>query len=67
MTAIAFALIPLLVLMAVGTEPASLSLGSPSSGPLVNAGSRPVNHAAADTATAVATAPYLTPMSGVVP
>jgi hypothetical protein len=67
MTAIAFALIPLSVMMVVGFEPAFLRLGSPSGGPPVDAGSRPVNHAAAGTATAVATAPYIAPMSGGVP
>jgi hypothetical protein len=61
-TAIVLALIPVSVLMAVGFVAAVLWLGSPSSEPLENAGSRPVQSSVAGTAAAVAPVPYTPPV-----
>jgi len=63
-TGIVYALIPVLVMMAAGVLASVLWLGSPSSGPPVHAGSRPVNHAVAGTAAAVAPVPETIPIRG---
>jgi hypothetical protein len=61
-TGIVLALIPVAVLTAASVLASVLWLGSPSGGPPVHAGSRPVvNHAVADTAAAVATVPDTRP------